>query len=150
MFFKEHKYYNMSLYKFSRSINSTKVPADLAYEGLITKFAWIREARWTEMLINLCVECSLILMIDYSIHYHDKDTLFRSCWLHQLPFIRWHAYIICFTIDHKCSKCLTEFLSPTLNCPILNNTAYSILSPNIITANISGYCYSYSSYTLCG
>ena len=36
-------------------------------------------------------------------------------------------------------KCLTEFLSPTLNCPIFNDTAYSTLSPNIITANISDY-----------
>ena len=29
-------------------------------------------------------------------------------------------------------KCLTEFLSPTLNCPILNSIAYSTLLPNII------------------
>ena len=43
--FEEHKYYNMSLYKFSRSINSTKVSADLAYEGFITKFGWLSEAR---------------------------------------------------------------------------------------------------------
>ena len=49
---------------------------------------------------------------------------------------------------HKC-KCLTEFLSPTLNCPIFNNIAYSTLLPNIITANISGYTAMYSSYTLC-
>ena len=30
-------------------------------------------------------------------------------------------------------------MSPTLTFSIFNNTAYSTLSPNIITANISGY-----------
>ena len=30
------------------------------------------------------------------------------------------------------SACLTEFLSPPLNCPIFNNTAYSTLLLNII------------------
>ena len=30
-------------------------------------------------------------------------------------------------------------MSPALNWPIFNNTAYSTLLPNIITANISGY-----------
>ena len=37
--------YNMSLYKFSRSINLKKVQADLAYEGFVTKCAWLSEAR---------------------------------------------------------------------------------------------------------
>ena len=32
-------------YKFSRSINSTKVPADLAYEGFIAKCAWLSKVR---------------------------------------------------------------------------------------------------------
>ena len=30
-------------------------------------------------------------------------------------------------------------MSPTLNWPIFNNTAYITLLPNVITFNISGY-----------
>ena len=62
----------------------------------------VLEARWTKMVINLCVEFSLISMIDCSIHHCDKNTLFRRCWLHRLSFIRLCAYIVCFTIDIKC------------------------------------------------
>ena len=57
-------------------------------------------------------------------------------------FINFHLsdYVpILFVLSINAHKCLTEFLSPTLNCPIFNNTAYSMLLPNIITANISGY-----------
>ena len=43
--FELHKYYNMSFYKFSRSINSIKVPANLAYESFVAKCAWLSEAR---------------------------------------------------------------------------------------------------------
>ena len=79
--------YNMSLYKFSRSINSTKVPANLAYEDFIAKHTWLNEARWSKMVISLGVECSLIAMIHYSIHHCDKNTLFRSYWLHKLQIM---------------------------------------------------------------
>ena len=91
------------------------------------------------MVTNLCVECSLISMIDYSIHHCDINTLFRRCWLHRLSFIGLRAYIILLLLIINAHKCVTDFLSPTLNCTIFNNTAYSTLLPNIITANISGY-----------
>ena len=44
-FFELHKYYTMSLHNFSKSINSMKVPADLAYESFVIKCAWLSEAR---------------------------------------------------------------------------------------------------------
>ena len=44
-FFKKHKYYNVALYKFSKSISSIKVPADLVYENIVAKCAWLSEAR---------------------------------------------------------------------------------------------------------
>ena len=44
-FFELHKYYTMSLHNFSKSINLTKAPADLAYETFIIKCAWLSEAR---------------------------------------------------------------------------------------------------------
>ena len=69
----------------------------------IVKCAGLSEARWTKMVIIFCVECSLISMIDYSIDHHDKNILFKSCWLHKLTFIRLCAYIISITIDYKCS-----------------------------------------------
>ena len=74
----------------------TKVSADLAYESFVTKYVWltVNESRWTEMVINLCVECSLIPMIDSSIYHRDKDTLFVSFLLHKLPFIKLLTYII--------------------------------------------------------
>ena len=41
-------------------------------------------------------------------------------------------------------------MSPTLNWPILNNTAYSTLLLNVITSNIFDYTIAIaSSYTLC-
>ena len=59
--------------------------ADLAYKGFVAKCAWLSETRWTEAVINACVEIS---MIDCLIHHCDKDTLFAGCILHKLPFIR--------------------------------------------------------------
>ena len=53
----------MPPYKFSRSINSTKVQANLAYDGFVAKCALLSEARWTKIVINYCVECSLISVI---------------------------------------------------------------------------------------
>ena len=48
-------------------------------------------------------------------------------------------YVIYFIEAHKH---LTELTSPTLSQSTFNNTAYTTLSPNIITTNISGYIYS--------
>ena len=90
----------MSLYKILR------VSADLAYKCIVTECAWLSEARWTETVINLFVEYSLIPAIDCSIHHRDKDTLFTSCLLHEFPFIRLHAYHILLII---CSEKLLLF-----------------------------------------
>ena len=44
------------------------------------------------MVINLYAQCSLIPTTDYSIHHHDKDTLFRNHLLHKLPVIRLRVF----------------------------------------------------------
>ena len=65
----------MYLYKLLRL---TKVSDDLGYEGFVAKRSRLSEARWTEMVINLCVECSLIPMIDSSIQHHDRDPICKQ------------------------------------------------------------------------
>ena len=102
-FFKKTNTITWPSTSFQGSINSTKMPTDLAYKGFITKFTWLSEVKWAKMVINLCTECLLISMTDYSLHNHDKDIIFRNSWLYKLPFIRLHAFIICFTINYKCS-----------------------------------------------
>ena len=69
----------------SISFKTTKASDDLVYECLSTKCSGLSEP-------NICVECSLIPTIDSPMHHCDKDTLFRSCLLYKLPFIRLHAY----------------------------------------------------------
>ena len=99
---------------------STKVSVDLAYIGFVAKSAWLSDDKSL---------CRMLLMpkIDSLIHHRDKDTLFASCLLHKLLFIRLCAYIIYFTLE---LKCLTELLrkSPTLDQPMPNNTACGTLS----------------------
>ena len=103
-------------------------------------------AKWSQMKWDggksLC-RMLLITKIDSLICHTDKDTLFASCLLHKLPFIRLRAYIICFTLVHKC---LTEFLhtSPTLNQLIPNNTAYGTPSLFICMYSCRQYYWLYS------
>ena len=78
-------------------------------------------------------------MIDYSIHHRDKNTLFKSSWFINFYLSDFMPILFALLYIINAHKCLTEILSPTLSCPIFNNTASSILSPNLITANISGY-----------
>ena len=75
--------------KCNKLLKLTKVSADLAHEVVVAKCTFLREARWTETVINLCIECSLIPMIDSSIHHDDRHSIFTSCLLHQPPFIRY-------------------------------------------------------------
>ena len=82
----------------SRSINSTNVPADLAYKSFVTKYAWLNETRWIEMVINLCVECS---------HFNPNDRLINTSSWQRNP-IQEHLsdyvpiLLIIIAIDYKC------------------------------------------------
>ena len=73
-------------------MNSAKVSVDLAYEGVIAKCAWLCERDSDDSL------CRMFFNSNEKWNCY-KDTLFMSCLLHKLSFIRVFAYI--FTIDYK-------------------------------------------------
>ena len=89
-----------------------KVSANLAYQGFIIKCTTLDELRCSDK----CLLCRMLKI----------DILLTSCLLHNIPFIRWCAYIIIKQVhEHFNIKSA--------------NISYSTLSPNTITANMSSY-----------